>query len=218
MAHGLELLGERWAMFIVRELLLGPRRFGDLRADLPQLSANVLTQRLNALETRGIVERTRLPPPANVPVYGLTQWGYEAEPLILQLGKWAARSPTHDPTLPLSAVSILLSMKAMIDIGRVRALSLSTGFQFGDRDYHGRIDRSGITIAAGQMAYPDLAYTGTPEGMAARIHGKQPLAMLAHSGVLQVRGDAALEQRFVDLFHLPPKAGSSPPKPRERRG
>ena len=75
MAHGLELLGERWALFVVRELMLGPRRFSDLRADLPGLSANVLTQRLKELEDRGVLVKYRLPPPASVQVYELTEIG-----------------------------------------------------------------------------------------------------------------------------------------------
>jgi len=65
-AHGLELIGERWALLVVRELMFGPKRFGDLRASLPGLSANVLTQRLEGLEAAGVVVRRKLPPPASV--------------------------------------------------------------------------------------------------------------------------------------------------------
>jgi DNA-binding HxlR family transcriptional regulator len=100
-AHGLDLVGERWALLVMRELMFGPRRFSDLRAALPGISANVLTQRLQGLEAAGIVERHRLPPPASVQVYGLTPWGLEAEPIFQALGRWAARSPEHDPSLPL---------------------------------------------------------------------------------------------------------------------
>ena len=116
-AHGLELIGERWALLVVRELMLGPKRFGDLKADLLGISANVLTQRLERLEANGIVTRRKLPPPASVQVYDLTDWGREAEPIIMTLGRWAARSPGHDPTLPLSGVSMMLSLRTMIDSG-----------------------------------------------------------------------------------------------------
>src|SRR3712207_6280268 len=105
-AHALDLVGERWALLVMRELMLGPKRFSDLRADLPGISANVLTQRLEGLEASGVLVRRRLPPPASVQVYELTPWGYESEPIFQALGRWAARSPQHDPSLPLSAVSL----------------------------------------------------------------------------------------------------------------
>ncbi|RYY33085.1 transcriptional regulator [archaeon] len=101
-AHGLDLLGERWALLVVRELMFGARRFGDLKASLHGVSANVLTQRLEGLEASGIVRRRRLPPPASVQVYELTEWGEEAEPIILSLGRWAIRSPWHDASLALT--------------------------------------------------------------------------------------------------------------------
>src|SRR3954468_6378396 len=108
LAHALDLIGERWAMLVLRELAYGPRRFSELKADLPGISANVLTQRLNELERRGIVRKTRLPPPASVQVYEATAWGLEAAPLIAALGKWAARSPLHDPMLPMSHVALMM--------------------------------------------------------------------------------------------------------------
>src|SRR5690349_24292149 len=82
LAHALELIGARWAMLVLRELAYGPRRFSELKADLPGISANVLTQRLAELEKRGIVRKTRLPPPASVQVYEATRWGLEAAPVI----------------------------------------------------------------------------------------------------------------------------------------
>src|SRR5919106_5709941 len=104
LAHAMELLGERWAMLVLRELAYGPRRFSELKADLQGISANVLTQRLTELESRGLVRKTRLPPPASVQVYEATDWGLEVVPVIASLGKWAARSPCHDPTLPMGHV------------------------------------------------------------------------------------------------------------------
>src|SRR5690606_10846452 len=117
-AHALELIGERWALLVMRELMHGPKRFSDLRADLPGISANVLTQRLEGLEQADLVTRRKLPPPAASQVYELTPWGYEAEPILQSLGRWAARSPRHDPTLPLSAVSLMLSLRTMFDPDR----------------------------------------------------------------------------------------------------
>ena len=87
-AHALDLIGERWALLVMRELMLGPKRFSDIRADLPGISANTLTQRLEGLEQRGLVVRQKLPPPASGQVYGLTEWGYQAEPIMQ--ARWAA--------------------------------------------------------------------------------------------------------------------------------
>src|SRR3954453_10659042 len=126
-AHGLDLVGERWALLVIRELMMGPKRFSDLRRDLPGISANVLTQRLEGLEEAGVLTRRRLPPPASTHVYELTQWGYEAEPILQVLGRWAARSPSHDPTLPLSAVSLLLSFRTMVDPVRAKGLKIRAG-------------------------------------------------------------------------------------------
>src|SRR5215210_6107967 len=131
-AHALDLVGERWALLVIRELMLGPKRFGDLRADLPGISANVLTQRLESLEAAGVLVRRKLPPPASVQVYELTAWGYESEPIFQALGRWAARSPQHDPTLPLSAVSLFLSFRTMLDAERARGLRARIGFRFGE--------------------------------------------------------------------------------------
>src|ERR687889_1760847 len=134
-AHALELIGERWALLVLRELMLGPRRFSGLKADLPGISSNVLAQRLVELERRGLARKLRLPPPASVQVYEATEWGLEAEPIVQALGRWAARSPLHDPTLPISGVSILLSFRTMFDPEKAKGLDARLGFVFGDMSY-----------------------------------------------------------------------------------
>src|SRR3546814_8803144 len=112
-ALALELLGERLSLLIVRELMFGGRRFTDLRAGLPGISAKVLTERLEGLEQAGVVQRRQLPPPAATQIYELTDWGYQAEDAIKALGRWAAASPDHDTTLPLSAASLMMSFRTM---------------------------------------------------------------------------------------------------------
>ena len=92
----------------MRELLLGPKRFSDLRDSLPGISANVLTQRLEGLEDVSIVRRSRLPPPAASNVYELTEWGLESEEMIKVIGRWAARSPTMAEGKPMSVNSVIL--------------------------------------------------------------------------------------------------------------
>ena len=203
LAHGLDVVGERWALLVIRELLLGPRRFSDLRAALPGLSANVLTQRLAELEERHVVERLRLPPPANVQVYGLTPWGKEAEPMVLAMAKWAYRSPGHDRMLPLSGTAMMLSLKINLDVESAGDLALTIGFDIEGTPYRAQLASGVYHVEAGEAAQPDLAYAGTARGLAARFYGKAPLVQLAMGGVLNMVGDAALEARFNALFHLP---------------
>jgi len=203
MAHAMDLIGDRWALAVVRELMLGPRRFGDLRADLPGLSANVLTQRLSELEADHIVTRRKLPPPANVQVYELTEWGYEAETIIQELGRWAARSPGHDATLPISGVSILLSLRTMVARERIGDLRLTVGFRWGNEEYLGRVDADGIHIARGSADEGEIAFGGSPNAFAGYVYGGMELEQLG--GALTVTGDPVLARRFADLFVLPPK-------------
>ncbi len=205
-AHGLELIGERWALLVLRELLLGPKRFSDLRADLPGISANVLTQRLEGLEESGLLKRRRLPPPAHAQVYELTEWGYEAEPIVQTLGRWAARSPAHDPTLPISATSIMLSFRTMYDAGQARGLGATIGFRFADDSFLATAEESELKVTRGDAAEADATFAGDPTALAAAVYGKQPLEALAESGVLTVEGDMEAAKRFIEIFELPPKA------------
>lgn len=198
-------MGERWALLIIRELLLGPRRFSDLRGALPGLSANVLTQRLGELEQRHVIERLRLPPPASVQVYGLTEWGREAEPMVLAMAKWAYRSPAHDRMLPLSGVAMLLSLRINLDVAKAGDLALTLGFDIEGTPYRGQLEHGVLSVAAGEALVPDFAYRSTARGLAARFYGKVPPEQLAVTGVLTVRGDPGIEARFADLFALPPR-------------
>lgn len=201
-AHALELIGERWALLVLRELMLGSRRFSELRADLPGISANVLTQRLNDLEQRGLVVKKRLPPPASVQVYEATAWGLEAEPIVQALGRWAARSPRHDPTLPISGVSILLSFRTMFDPLRAKDMKATIAFRFGEDRYYVEIGDGKLVAHRGEPDAADLIVTAEPTMLAAVVYGKQPLDLVG------IEGDRSLFQRFVDLFELPPKVGA----------
>jgi len=201
-AHALELIGERWALLVLRELMLGSRRFSELRADLPGISANVLTQRLNDLEQRGLVVKKRLPPPASVQVYEATAWGLEAEPIVQALGRWAARSPRHDPTLPISGVSILLSFRTMFDPLRAKDMKATIAFRFGEDRYYVEIGDGKLVARRGEPDAADLIVTAEPTMLAAVVYGKQPPDLVG------IEGDRGLFQRFVDLFELPPKVGA----------
>lgn len=209
-AHGLDLLGERWALLVVRELLLGPRRFGDLRRDLPGLSANVLSQRLEGLEAAGVIQRRRLPPPASVQVYALTDWGLEAAPVVRELGRWAARSPGHDPALPLSPVSIMLSFQAMFDPLRAGATRADIGFVFDENRFRAAVADGRLTSQRVEVFdTADAVVTTHPEALAACVYGEVPAEALEAQGMLSIEGDRAAFAAFAACFALPPKAGAA---------
>lgn len=206
-AHALDLIGERWALLVLRELMLGPRRFGELRASLPSISANVLTQRLEGLETAGILQKRKLPPPASVQVYELTDWGREAEPILLALGRWGVRSPHHDPTLPLSAVGLMLSFRAKFDAVRAKAADISIGFRFGEEEFRVSIRKGALSADRGEADGAQAIVSGTPEAVAGLVYGKVPLKELEKQGALTVNGDRRALQALADHYEMPPKAG-----------
>jgi DNA-binding HxlR family transcriptional regulator len=201
LAHALELIGERWAPLVLRELMFGPRRFSGLKADLPGISANVLAQRLGELEERGLVRRAQLPPPASVQVYEATEWGLEAAPVLRSLGKWAVRSCRHDPGLYVSPVSIMMSMQTMFDVERAGDLKARVGFRFGDTAYVVDISDGQIDVRRGEPANADLTFRSPPEAIAGILYGGAPL------DTVELEGDRALAERFTTLFPLPEKAG-----------
>lgn len=199
LAHAMELLGERWAMLVMRELAYGPRRFSELKADLQGISANVLTQRLTELEARGLVRKLKLPPPASVQVYEATDWGLEAVPVIASLGRWAARSPLHDPTLPMSHVAVIMSLQTLISSERAEGIYARICFRLGEAAYVATVHDGRLDVARGNADDCDVTFTGAPSAVAGVIHGGAPFE------TIEVTGDMELAKRFVTLFPLPEK-------------
>jgi DNA-binding HxlR family transcriptional regulator len=204
----MDIIGERWALPVMRELMLGPRRFGELKASLRGISANVLTQRLEGLEAAGVVRRSRLPPPASVQVYELTPWGYEAGPIFQAMGRWAVKSPAHDPSRPFSAVSLMLSFRTMIDLNRTGGLRARIGFRIGEDSFVLGIADRAVTLGRGDTADCDLVFTGPTAMIGAAAYAGVPLSDLERAGDLVIEGDRRLAERFVTLFPLPSKADS----------
>lgn len=203
-AHALDIIGDRWAMPIMRELILGPKRFTDLRAGLPGISANVLTQRLEELEATAILIRRRLPPPAASQIYELTEWGRESEILFQVLGRWACRSPLMQPGMPMSASSVVLSMRTMINRAALGDLRATIGFRFGDEMFRADIADGDFHLDRGPINDADVLFDGDQNALAAIVYGGQPFEAVAPA--MTVTGDRSLADRFVHLFPLPPKA------------
>lgn len=203
-AFALELIGERWALLIVRELMLGARRFSDLRASLPGISAKVLTERLAGLEASGVLARRPLPPPASGQVYELTEWGYRAEPIMQELGRWAASSPLHDATLPMSAVSMMLSLRTMFDPARAGKRKAWIGFDIGGNTFVARLKEGALPIARRPFDSPDFAFTAPDaQVLVALFYGKIDPEELETRGALRIAGDRAAALDFVALFEIP---------------
>lgn len=212
-AHALDLIGDRWAMPIIRELMLGPKRFTDLRASLPGISANVLTQRLEELEAASVLVRRRLPPPAASQIYELTEWGRESEILFSVLGRWACRSPTMQPGMPMSNVSVILSLRTMIDRAAIGDMDATIGLHFGEEEFRLVLKDGDFIADRGEVKGADVILSGDPTAFAAVVYGGQRFDDVA--GALTLEGDRAVAERFVTLFPLPPKAPStiSPERP-----
>src|ERR1043165_3732812 len=147
-AHALDLVGERWALLIVRELLLGPKRFTDLRDGLPNASPNVLAQRLRDLEQAAVVQRRKLPPPAGAWIYELTDWGRELKPIVLSLGTWAVRSPSFPRDAPVGTDSVILALGTFFDADAANDLSAHYELRLGENTFHVRVADG--TIALGR--------------------------------------------------------------------
>jgi DNA-binding HxlR family transcriptional regulator len=206
-AFAMELVGERWSLLVVRELMLGPRRFSELRKALAGISAKVLSERLESLERAGALVKRTLPPPANVQVYELTEWGYLAEPAIQELGRWAAQSPLHDPTLPLSPVSLMLSLRTMVDKVRAKECEATIGFDVAGERYLAELKDGQLPIRRAHIEGAKVTFRAPVAPLLAAVfYGKVPPQELAEQGV-SIEGDRALADRFIDLFHLPPKVG-----------
>ncbi|HTG39117.1 helix-turn-helix domain-containing protein [Sphingomonas sp.] len=201
-ALALEFVGERWSLLVMRELAYGPRRFGEIRANLPGISANVLTQRLNGLEAADILTRQRLASPANVQVYELTPWGHEAQVVMRALGRWAARSPRHDPFLFMSPASAMMSLQTLGDAAAARQ-AMCVAFRFPDDSFVVRVGDGRIDVARGTVADPHLTFTGDTMAMRVTIYGKRPPGS---EGALAMTGNPAIAAAFIDLFRLPDKA------------
>jgi DNA-binding HxlR family transcriptional regulator/putative sterol carrier protein len=208
-AVGLDLVGERWALLVVRELLLGPKRYTDLQRGLPNASPNVLSQRLDELERAGVVRRRKLPPPAGSRVYELTGWGLELEETVTSLGRWAARSPTPPPRdAPIGVDSMILALRARFDSGAARGLRARYELRLGEDRFRIEVAEDAIDVTRGDAPDADAMIETDPDTLAAVLWEDRPLADAQRSKSLTVEGDKAAVARFVRLFPRPEPAAA----------
>ena len=205
-AHALDVVGERWALLVVRELLLGPKRFTDLRAGLPNTSPNVLAQRLRGLEAAGVVRRGKLPPPAASRISELTEWGRDLEPVIIALGRWGVRSPTKPSDAALGIDSLILSFRTMFDPERAEELAASYEFRLGEDRFRAEVAEGRLEIERGVADDPDATVETDAGTLAALVYQNLDLDDALNSGDLRIEGDSKLVERFLTLFPLPEAA------------
>jgi DNA-binding HxlR family transcriptional regulator len=208
-AHALDLVGERWALLVVRELVLGPKRFTDLRAGLPHVSPNVLAQRLRELEGAGVVRRRKLPPPAASRVYELTEWGMELEPVIIRLGRWGSRSPLRPRDAALGVDSLVLSLRTMFDSAAAEGLEASYELRLGEDSFRAEVVGGSFEIERGVPDGPDAVIEGDPGALVALIYEGRELDEALRSGEVRIEGDRQAVERFLALFPLPQPAASA---------
>jgi DNA-binding HxlR family transcriptional regulator len=202
-AHALDLVGERWALLIVRDLLFGPKRFTDLHAGLPQSSPNVLTQRLRDLETAGIVHRRRLPPPASANVYELTEWGAELEPILLGLQRWGVRSPSFPGDVPVGCDAAMLALKNGFDPTVASDVGVVAEVRFPGDTFALTVDDGRIEIGRGPAERPDVVLTTDPTTLESVAFHLRSVAAAERSGDLIVEGDRAHLDRLLTVFTVP---------------
>jgi DNA-binding HxlR family transcriptional regulator len=215
-AGALDIVGERWAMLIVRELLLGPKRFVDLESGLPGIGTNTLTTRLDELERADVVERRRLPAPSAATVYELTVWGRGLEPIVYAIARWGApRLGAATPRYPLRATWLGTALMAFFRRDAVRGLTTVVELVLPTGTLALHIRRGTLRVTEGAAEAPALRITATEQDFVQLLMAGAPRNALPKRN-LRLEGDAALIDRLVDAF--PWSVGSAGPAlPRSNR-
>lgn len=202
-ARALDLVGERWALLVVRELLLGPKRFTDLRAGLPHLGPDVLSQRLRELEEAGVLRRSKLPPPAASRVYELTDWGKELEPVVVALGRWGSRGPFPETDSPLGVDALIIALKTVFDPTAADGTDVVVQLTFGEHHFRAAVRGGRLDIVRGAARDSQAKIQADPGTLAAVLWHGRSLA----DGSVTLHGDRHLIRRFLRLFPAPQPAG-----------
>lgn len=206
-ARALDLVGERWALMIVRELLLGPKRFTDIRTGLPHLSPDVLAQRLRELEDAGLLHRRKLPPPYALHVYELTQRGRALEPVLIELGRWGgAFAPPPCEGAGMSIDAHVVSLRTLFDAQRAGDLAAVVELRLGEHRFRVAIADGRIETTCGEAPDADCVIATEPATLIDVLHGHRRFDDALAADDLRVEGDKRLARRFSKLFPLPQPA------------
>jgi DNA-binding HxlR family transcriptional regulator/putative sterol carrier protein len=203
-ARALDLIGERWALLVVRELLLGPKRFSQLRRGLHDASANVLAQRLRELEHAGVVRHTKLGPPAGVAVYELTERGYQLEPVLLELGRWGSGVPLTQ-SAELGTDALMVALKTRFSSSAAGSLSATYSLRVGDDRFRAVVINGRFDVSRGPADAPSATLHADVATLRSVVFGRLSVADAVADGSLRIDGDRAAVERFATLF-----GGASP--------
>jgi DNA-binding HxlR family transcriptional regulator len=205
-AHALCLVGERWALLILRDLLHGPKRYTDLLEGLPGIGTNILAARLRGLEEAGIVSKRRLPPPAASTVYELTEYGTELEEVFYALARWGARSlgppgPEDElyPEWGLNAIAALFSPEA------ARGLTETYVLNIGGDVFSIRLDNGHMHAEMGTAEDADLVVETDMDTFFRLVSGELTSRMALKRGFIKVDGDRAAFERCFQVLTLAPR-------------
>lgn len=204
-AHALNLIGDRWALLVVRELMFAPKRFQMIRAGLPGITASVLTGRLGQLVQAGVVAHD-----ARLGIYALTDAGRGLLPVLEALCRWALTVPGHDHTRFISPSALMISMGVNLVAERAQGRDMHAGFDFGDEAFEMRL--AGGRAQTRQVARVEAPFvlSGNGNQMAMAVYGPSPLPDLVAGGVVRATGDLAAAGAFLHCFVLAPQGQASP--------
>jgi DNA-binding HxlR family transcriptional regulator len=205
-ARALDLVGERWTLLVVRELLFGPKRFTDLVRGLPGMSQNVLSQRLRELGKAELVERRRMGPPVSGQVYELTERGAALRPVVVELARWGSRIPTTSRS-DLSADALALALLTTFDPDGAEDVRIA--LVLGDDRFAAEVVDGLLNVVRGSAERPDAEIVTDAAGLRSVVFGGRELAEAVATGDAEVHGDAEKASRFVRRFPRPaPVPGS----------
>jgi DNA-binding HxlR family transcriptional regulator/putative sterol carrier protein len=205
-ARALDVIGERWTLLVVRELLTGPKRFKDLLGGLPGIGTNLLAARLKDLEGHGLLRRATLPPPAGSRVYELTEAGRSLEPIVVGLCRWGCRFflDAPRPEDELKPAWAMVAVRAALDPGTANEIQETYEFRVDDEAFHVRVEGGEIEARQGPAVSPDLVVRGATRAFLNLAAGRLGPAEAVESGVIKFEGDRDALARCLKMFGGPP--------------